>query len=109
MAQLLRDCRFLKCDFAAMVAGVSIISQANFDMVLPEQGAMTMISVNFLGPMGSASGMVWIISLPVMFSISSMKSFAFPNFVSIEYALYDMTGTISAPFRMSSFILGIVF
>ena len=29
------DNRFLKCDFAAMVAGVSIISQASFDMVFP--------------------------------------------------------------------------
>ena len=49
---------FLKCDFAAIVAGVSIISQANFDIVFPEQGAIIITSVIFLGPIGSASTMV---------------------------------------------------
>ena len=55
MAQLLMETRFLKCDFAAIVAGVSIISQANFDIVFPEHGAITIMSVIFFGPIGSAS------------------------------------------------------
>ena len=45
---------FLKCDFAAITAGVSIISFANFAIVFPDAGAIIIISVKCLGPIGSA-------------------------------------------------------
>jgi hypothetical protein len=52
---------FLKWDFAAMTAGVSVIPLANFANVFPEHGAIIIISVIFLGPIGSASIIVFII------------------------------------------------
>ena len=76
------EIRLRKCDFAAITAGVSIISQASLAIVFPEHGAITITSVIFLGPIGSAPWIVWIISLPVISYISLIKSSAFPNFVS---------------------------
>ena len=55
-----------KWALAAMRTGVSEIPLASFDKVFPVQGAMSRISNNALGPMGSASGMVVIGSLPVI-------------------------------------------
>jgi len=73
---------FLKCDFTAIKAGVSIISQASLDIVFPLAGATIIISVKCLGPMGSASWMVWIMSFSEIFFISSINPFALPNLVS---------------------------
>lgn len=46
---------FLKCDFAATVAGVSTISTASFAIVLPVAGTIMVISVIFFCPIASAS------------------------------------------------------
>ena len=46
---------FLKCDFTAIVAELSMISFASFAMVLPVAGATTNISNISFGPSGSTS------------------------------------------------------
>ena len=51
----------LRCDLAAIVTGVSVIPYDNLDMVFPVQGAISIISVRALGPIGSASLMVLMI------------------------------------------------
>ena len=51
----------LRCDLAAIVTGVSVIPYDNLDMVFPVQGAISIISVIALGPIGSASLMVLMI------------------------------------------------
>ena len=73
---------FLKWDFAAIVAGVSIIPFANFAIVFPEHGAISITSVNCFGPIGSAPCIVCIIFLPVISSTFFITSSASPNLVS---------------------------
>ena len=46
---------FLKWALTAIVTGVSVIPSAIFASVLPVQGATTIISNRFLGPIGSAA------------------------------------------------------
>ena len=46
---------------------------ASLARVLPVHGAITSASKNFLGPIGSASGIVYIPFLPAIFSISEIK------------------------------------
>ncbi len=86
---------FLRCAFAAIVTDVSHIPQASFAAVFPVHGAIISASRSFLGPMGSASEMVLIIFFLQIVSISEMKSVAFPNRVSVEYAVYDIIGKTS--------------
>ena len=45
-----------------MVTGVSVIPKAILESVLPVQGQTTKTSKRFLGPIGSAAGIVDIIS-----------------------------------------------
>ena len=83
--------------FTAMVTGVSVIPFAIFPKVLPVQGATTSTSQIFLGPMGSASSIVLIIFLLVIFSTSAMNDSAVPNLVSLVLALVDIIGIMSYP------------
>lgn len=46
---------FLKCDFAATVAGVSIMSTASLEIVFPVAGTIIAISVILFFPIDSAS------------------------------------------------------
>ena len=52
-----------------------------FLLYFREHGAITIISVSLFGPIGSASVILFIIFFPVIVSILSIKSFAFPNLV----------------------------
>ena len=53
---------FLRCDFTAIVTGVSVIPNASFARVLAVQGATTSMSSSFFGPIGSAASMESIMS-----------------------------------------------
>ena len=53
---------FRNCAFIAIVAQVSVIPQEIFDKVFPVQGQTTRQSSLSVGPTGSASGIVWMIS-----------------------------------------------
>ena len=68
----------------ASVGAVSYMPQASLPRVLPVQGAMTSTSRSFLGPMGSASSMVWMMGRPQSASSRARKSAAAPKRVSVE-------------------------
>ena len=51
---------FLRCAFTDIVTGVSVIPRAVFAIVFPVQVETTIISKRFLGPIGSASCIVFI-------------------------------------------------
>lgn len=91
-----------KWDFAAIRTGVSEIPFASFDKVFPVQGAMTRISISPLGPMGSASGIVVIGSLPVRLFARSRKELLVPNLESSWEALCENTGSRLAPVFFNS-------
>ena len=74
---------FLRWLFTAMVAGVSVKPRASFAAVFEVQGATTMISHIFLGPIGSASSMVRMTLCNLLYNKSklcshSRKKFFFP-------------------------------
>ena len=83
---------------------MSVIAFESFARVLPVQGAITIISAIFLGPIGSALGIVFIIFFPHIFSILFTKSFALPNFVSNLLAFSDIIGIILYPKSIRDFI-----
>ena len=70
-------------DFATIVTGVSEMAFASFDKVFPVQGATTNTSIMFFGPTGSASVIVFIGEILVIFVTLSSKSFAVPKRVSV--------------------------
>ena len=74
---------FLRWLFTAMVAGVSVKPSASFAAVFEVQGATTMISHIFFGPIGSASSMVRMTLRPAMASRRLMFSSAVPKRVDI--------------------------
>ena len=80
-----------------MVAGVSVRPRASFAAVFEVQGAATMISHIFFGPIGSASSMVRMTLRPAMVSRRLMFSSAVPKRVDIDAALKDIIGTSFAP------------
>ena len=80
---------------AAMVTDVSLMPLASRDRVLPVQGAMTSTSRSFLGPMGSALGMVSMTRLSQMRSISRMNSWAGPKRLSVSALFSEMMGVTS--------------
>ncbi len=67
---------------------------ASLARVLPVHGAITSASKNFLGPIGSASGIVYIPFLPAIFSMSEIKSDALPKRLSNEQTFGEKIGYI---------------
>ena len=98
-----------RCALAASVTVVSVMPFAIFPRVFPVVGAIISKSSSFLGPIGSASGRVLIISFPVISVISSAKSLAEPNRVSVVNAVSDIMGTTLNPSLLSLAIIGITF
>jgi len=88
---------FRKCAFAAIKTGVSDIPFASLDSVFPVQGAMTRMSNNAPGPIGSASGMVVIGFRPVISSARFRKSLQLPNRLSVVDAWSEKIGYRFAP------------
>ena len=70
---------------------------ASFAIVFPVQGATTIISVSFLGPIGSASETDINTLLPQILSARFICSCAVPKRVSVVPALNDIIGSISQP------------
>lgn len=89
--------RLLNFETHQQNTGVSVTDIASFAIVFPVQLGKSIISVIFLGPMGSASSMVFIIFFPAMVSNIFMLSSAFPKRVEREEALKLIIGTSSAP------------
>ena len=87
-----------------MITEVSVILPASFEAVFDVHGATTIISVIFLGPIGSASAMDIITSFPHISLNFFILSSAEPKRVETEEAFSDITGTSSAPilFRISA-------
>ena len=85
----------LKCDLTAMVTGVSVIALASLLSVFPVHGETTIISVMFLGPIGSASVISFMIFFNQMLSTSSIIALALPNLVSVSYKFFDIIGITS--------------
>ena len=75
-----------------MSTGVSVMPRASFARVLPVQGAMTMMSNIFLGPMGSACTTVVMLPLWQMPSTAARNSDALKKRVSHSRAAGDSTG-----------------
>lgn len=88
---------FLRCDLHAIVTGVSVMPKLSFARVLAVQGATTIMSNIFLGPIGSASSMVTIAFRLQILSSHSTLSEAFPKRVFIVEELNDIIGVISQP------------
>ena len=65
--EIIRGSSFLRCALAAINTAESVIPFASLASVLPVHGAITSTSRNFFGPIGSASGIVYIPLLPVIF------------------------------------------
>ena len=82
---------------AAMVTAVSLRPPASRARVLPVQGAMISTSNSFLGPMGSALGMVSMTRLSQMRSMSRRNSWAGPNRLSVP-ALFSETMGVTSPY-----------
>ena len=70
---------------------------ASFAIVFPVHGATIIISVSFLGPIGSASATDIMTRFPQIFSALFICSCAVPKRVSTVPALSDITGRISQP------------
>ena len=81
-----------KCAFAARVTQVSVMPQASFERVLPVHGAIISASRSFFGPMGSALGIVWIMSFPVISLKHERQYAASPKRVSKVYEFSDIMG-----------------
>lgn len=92
---------FLMCALYAIVTDVSVMPWAIFESVQPVHGAIISRSSSFLGPIGSASFTVFIISFPVMRFTVSHSSRALPKRVSVEYTMLLIIGTMSAPMSAS--------
>ena len=92
-----RGLSFLKCAFAAINTGVSVIPLANLAMVLPVQGMITKISRRLFGPIGSAWDMVRIGSIPVTVRAFSINSSGDPNLLLICWEESEKILCISAP------------
>lgn len=88
---------FLRCDLHAIVTGVSVIPRLSLASVFAVQGATTIMSNIFLGPIGSASSMVRIALRLQILSSQSTLSAAFPNRVFIDEELKDIIGVTSQP------------
>ena len=86
---------FLSPAFTAIVTEVSVMPRASFDMVFPVQGATTMASKSFFGPMGSASGMVVMGFLAVTIdSLEKSSSFSRKR-VEVFATIGERMGVIS--------------
>ena len=88
---------FLKWDLHAIVTGVSVIPTLSFARVLAVQGATTIMSNSFFGPIGSASSMVIMALRLQILSSQSTLSAAFPKRVFIVDELNDIIGVTSQP------------
>lgn len=84
-----------------VITEVSVILPASFEAVFDVHGATTIISVIFLGPIGSASAMDVITSFPHislnLFTLSSAE----PKRVETVEAFSDITGISFAPIFFS--------
>ena len=89
-------------DFAAISTGVSEMPFASLDKVFPVQGAITRISINPLGPIGSAPGIVVMGSFPVSLRARSRKEALVPNLESRLDAFRENTGSRLAPVFFNS-------
>lgn len=90
-----------RCALTESVTGVSVMPHASLPRVLPVQGATTIISNSFLGPIGSACDSSCIISFSQISVIFRFISSLFPNLVSVEKAVFDIMGKISCPSSLS--------
>lgn len=86
---------FLKWAFTAIVTLVSVIPAESFESVLPVHGATAKISSIFLGPIGSASLMLFMDFRLQISSISLTKSEDLQNLVSVLYAYSENIGYMS--------------
>jgi hypothetical protein len=74
----------LRCAFAAIVTAESVMPRESFERVLPVQGAIISASRGTVGPSGSASLTVYMISRPVISSTLLTKLSAVPKRVEVE-------------------------
>ena len=92
---------FLKCAFAAIKTGVSVIPLASFAIVFPVQGNSTRMSSRLCGPIGSASEMVRMGFRPVISSACCKNAFGDPKRLSIVCAELEKIVCTMAPSSVS--------
>ncbi len=93
-----------RCDFTAIVTGVSVIPRLSLAIVLPVHGEHISRSNICFGPTGSAASIVLMILLPLISSAREIFSAAVPKRELTEAALDDIITVISAPSLFSSAI-----
>ena len=100
---------FLRCALAAIKTGVSVIPPHNFAIVFPVQGAMTIASRFPFGPIGSAACMERMPICPVISSICSVNTSAFPKRLSMVCTFSEKIGMMSIPSSTMSCMISFIF